>query len=143
MPTSRDPWGEPIERRGRTYSLAALFRAMTITGLAAGWIVVVVNSTMFVPTMPVVTAFALATVVAYRQPGRPLNRIAVFIGFFTGVLFVTGYVPAVLQYGPWSAVLLIPAVVAVAFHLIRAWVYLANVAAMPGKVGYGSQAIKS
>jgi hypothetical protein len=151
MLTKHDRWGEPIPHARRTFSIAALFRTMTLTAMLIGWIIVVSKSTAFAPSVLAVSALMLASIAAYRLPGGVLAKLTVFFGFAIGVVFVGGFIPAVLSmlaernrieyrtawggldavYGSCLAVLSIPAAAAVAFWLIQSWVFLANVATAP------------
>ena len=146
-----DPWGEPIRDSRRTFSIAALFRTMTLTAMLLGWIIVVSESKAFAPSVLAGSALLVACIAAHRQPGGVLGKLAVFLGFAVGVLFVGGLIPAVLGmlsepnhieyrtawggldavYGSCLTVMSIPAAAAVAFWLIRSWVYLANVSTVP------------
>ena len=152
MPTKYDRWGEQIRQERRTFTLAALFRAMTLTAVSAAWIVTIRHSTAFAPLALIVVALLFAMVVAHRQPGTAITKATAFLGFFVGAVFVVGYIPAVramlMQFNrvdyrsAWGsldtmfslclAVLAFPAVVYVIVELVRVWIYLANVAADGG-----------
>jgi hypothetical protein len=91
MRTRNDRWGEPIDPGRRTYSLATLFRVMTIVAGIGGWLSVVRLSLAAASLVLLGTAVALAIVAMRRTGGSWPRRGLMGALFLIGVPFVAVY----------------------------------------------------
>ncbi|MCU0879683.1 MAG: hypothetical protein MUF06_18060 [Pirellulaceae bacterium] len=91
MTTRNDRWGEPIDPRRRTYSLATLFRVLTIVAGFCGWLSVVRFSLAAASLVLLVTAVALAIIAMRRTNGGWQRRGLTGALFLVGIPFVAVY----------------------------------------------------
>jgi hypothetical protein len=137
-----DRWGEPIPQHDRSYSLAAMFRLVTILASLLGWWMLIGRQPVAAILVLLVLTGCLAGVAASRQRGGRGRQALTAIAFTTGLLLVGGFIGgmrlAILatQYeteaGEFAAVVFgcylvvaIPIVSAIAWLLLRAWLHLA------------------
>jgi hypothetical protein len=91
MRTKNDRWGEPIDQPRNTYSLATLFRVMTIVAGIGGWLSVVRLSLAAASLVLLGTAVTLAIVAMRRTSGGWPRRGLMGALFLVGIPFVAAY----------------------------------------------------
>lgn len=123
----------------RTFSVAFLFRAMSLTAFFISWPLSIATSPPEIVAATLIgIGSVLAVIVGYRRHGPILVRIGVTIGFLVGVLGIAvysgglayilkertlgaGVVLAEVVYG-----LTLPVTLGIMVLLLRAWCWSAN-----------------
>jgi MFS family permease len=103
MSAGHDRWGEPIVSVRRTFSLATLFRLLTIVAGLSGWLSVVRLSMAAAGWVLLGVALTLAMVAIRRFRGRWGRRGLV------GALFLLGFPPVALYLAMISFIVVTPA----------------------------------
>lgn len=126
----------PLGRRSSSFSVASLFRVMTIIGFAFGWCFALPIRHAMLPLIIIGMAAALAAVVGYRRCAPTRRRLFAAICFFGNgcvVSLFTAMVGVVIQRTPEAAfvellvvIASFPGVVIVSFCMFRSWVWAAN-----------------